>query len=558
MWPEASWLTFLTVVTHLATLLLLALIGQTVILRGRHSMLRRIYIAIIGTLALWIVLVIWRLLALPTGLVWLFASLQALFVGAVSLCLTLFGMAYLGEQDIPARIILPLSLPLALAGLAVLTNPLHGGYALDLGAARDHPGPLYGVVQGINAAYVSLGLLLSCLGLRRQMGRHRLASALLVLAILLPLLPYGLSVSGVFRWAFEPEPLLLSFAVLCFGWAALRYHLLDIAPLARRAILHEIGSALAITDRSGRLIDFNPAFTLLCDPAVAVQPLMALDEACPMLAGLPGDRPLRREIQLETPSGPRLFDLTVQAVPGRQANAEGMVWCLADIGQEMGQRQLLARQHEQLETANQSLQKYVSIASELRSIQVRNQLAREMHDTTGHALIILMALLQRFQEERREGLLREARPLLDQILDNLSRPICNTEDSREKGELDTELQRLAHDMDVSGTRLEIDLRGPVDQIPSSHHPEIISICREALTNAVKHGQAVTVSLFLQAWPDRYELIILDDGRGADPIVKGFGLTNMEERVAALGGTLRTQSDSSGFGVYIAVPTPGDA
>ncbi|MCK9254037.1 MAG: histidine kinase, partial [Clostridiales bacterium] len=79
-----------------------------------------------------------------------------------------------------------------------------------------------------------------------------------------------------------------------------------------------------------------------------------------------------------------------------------------------------------------------------------------------------------------------------------------------------------------------------------------------LTNAVKHGQAVTVSLFLQAWPDRYELIILDDGRGADPIVKGFGLTNMEERVSALGGTLRTQSDSSGFGVYIAVPKPGDA
>jgi hypothetical protein len=271
-----------------------------------------------------------------------------------------------------------------------------------------------------------------------------------------------------------------------------------------------------------------------------------------MLAGLPGESPFAPgKFNWETPSGPRLFDLTVQAVPGRQASAEGMVWCLADIGQEMGQRQLLARQHEQLETANQSLQKYVSIASELRSIQVRNQLAREMHDTTGHALIILMALLQRFQEERREGLLREAQPLLDQILDNLARPVSNTDDGREKGELDKELQRLAHDMDVSGTAWRstcaVRLTNPVFAPPGDH----LDLPGGA-DNAVKHGQAVTVSLFLQAWQDRYELIILDDAGARIPLSRGLPDQHGGAGLS-LGRHLRTQSDSSGFGVYIAVP-----
>jgi signal transduction histidine kinase len=561
-----SWTTFVVVATHLPVLVALVGMSLFVILRGRRSAMRQIYVAIIISLIIWFIAILLRMQAPSATLVWLMFCLQYCGVCGFGLCLTLFGMVYLGEQRLSARIILPLSIPAATAYLLIVTNPLHYWFLRAADTLTETPGPIYAPILAINAIYVLLGLLLSCLGLYRRMQKHRLAAALFIAAILAPLLPYALYLLRILTVGIEPEPLLLTFSVLCFGMAALRFHLLDITPLARRTILNEIGSALAITDPQNRIIDYNQAMARLFEPAVTLQPFMHLSEIDPKI--LRSNReplPQKKEIMLDTPEGIRLFELTVQAVCNRSGDQTGCVLRLADLDREHQLRQLLTGQHEQLETANQSLQRYISISSDLHRIVVRNRLAREMHDTIGHALIILIALLQRFVDGDEKGgltaesstaLLAEAQEVLRQVLQHLSLAIVSSDvETARAGHLQDKIRALAHDMALTGIQLETDIRGQIEQIPADHHGHLLQICREALTNAVKHGKASTINLFLQTGARQYDLVILDNGSGTAEIEKGFGLQNMESRVTALGGSMRLQSDTSGFGIYITVPLP---
>jgi signal transduction histidine kinase len=50
------------------------------------------------------------------------------------------------------------------------------------------------------------------------------------------------------------------------------------------------------------------------------------------------------------------------------------------------------------------------------------------------------------------------------------------------------------------------------------------------------------------------LTVSDNGKGASEVVKGIGLTGMEERIGALGGLVRIgQAFEGGFSLFVQVP-----
>jgi signal transduction histidine kinase len=96
---------------------------------------------------------------------------------------------------------------------------------------------------------------------------------------------------------------------------------------------------------------------------------------------------------------------------------------------------------------------------------------------------------------------------------------------------------------------------------------IYRIAQEGLTNAAKHAEAKTVRLSVEPvslaepqWPHTtgIRLTIEDDGKGralgATAASNGRGLLNMQERVAALGGTMSVDDrNGAGFAVRVVVP-----
>jgi two-component system, NarL family, sensor histidine kinase LiaS len=98
---------------------------------------------------------------------------------------------------------------------------------------------------------------------------------------------------------------------------------------------------------------------------------------------------------------------------------------------------------------------------------------------------------------------------------------------------------------------------PVTLSPQAEHT-LLRIAQEALTNAVRHGHATTITLNLHSQPQSIVFTITDDGQGFEPTrqetAQGFGLRLMQERVQEMQGTLEVQT-APGHGTHLAICLP---
>jgi signal transduction histidine kinase len=85
------------------------------------------------------------------------------------------------------------------------------------------------------------------------------------------------------------------------------------------------------------------------------------------------------------------------------------------------------------------------------------------------------------------------------------------------------------------------------------------VIQEALTNAARHAPGAPVELTVHYRPDLVALRILSRAAVVpapdQPVVAGFGLIGMRERVIVLGGSLSAERDALGFRVEARIPTP---
>jgi signal transduction histidine kinase len=84
-------------------------------------------------------------------------------------------------------------------------------------------------------------------------------------------------------------------------------------------------------------------------------------------------------------------------------------------------------------------------------------------------------------------------------------------------------------------------------------------CLAALDNAAKHAGPVPVSVDLSDTGGALNFAVCDSGAGFDPAETqvGAGITNMRDRIAAIGGTLAIDSaPARGTRVHGSVPDPG--
>ena len=96
-------------------------------------------------------------------------------------------------------------------------------------------------------------------------------------------------------------------------------------------------------------------------------------------------------------------------------------------------------------------------------------------------------------------------------------------------------------------------------LPREATVSLYRVVQEALQNAFRYSQARTITIDLKGTGGGLTLTITDDGVGFDPEAAagtGLGLTSMQERVDALGGTVALRSRrGAGTTLHIQVPTP---
>jgi signal transduction histidine kinase len=84
---------------------------------------------------------------------------------------------------------------------------------------------------------------------------------------------------------------------------------------------------------------------------------------------------------------------------------------------------------------------------------------------------------------------------------------------------------------------------------------LFRIAQEAISNAIRHGQAKVIRISLSIAAEHAQLRVEDDGTGAlQPTHGGVGLASMRERAERLGGELiLSRSAAGGVSVRVRVP-----
>jgi signal transduction histidine kinase len=218
--------------------------------------------------------------------------------------------------------------------------------------------------------------------------------------------------------------------------------------------------------------------------------------------------------------------------------------------------------NQELIAANEQLNDYADTSAELAIAKERNRFAHEIHDTLGHTLTMLLKMLevsaitcksdviktevdlQKAVEIAREGLKGVRRSVSGLSIVNL-----------DQKSLGTALEELvAAFKENSSIDVHFSAEGIDMKFNSLYTNTIYRICQEAMTNALRHGKATRMVIIIRVKDDFIKLSIIDDGIGCKEIIKGFGLSGMEQRVKEIKGSLDfSSSDEGGFNIYVEIP-----
>jgi signal transduction histidine kinase len=199
---------------------------------------------------------------------------------------------------------------------------------------------------------------------------------------------------------------------------------------------------------------------------------------------------------------------------------------------------------EELAIANQRIRNYALRAEEVATLQERNRIAREIHDSLGHSLTALnlhleMALkLAHIQPDRSREVLTEAKRLGTISLRDVRQSVTTLRSNPLQGQdLPTAIEKLVDEFQLSNQIKPICHLDLPPVLPQDVATAIYRIVQEALTNISKYADASEAIVEIHTRATEIELKIVDNGRGFNPThnTTGFGLQGMRERVLSLQG-----------------------
>lgn len=221
------------------------------------------------------------------------------------------------------------------------------------------------------------------------------------------------------------------------------------------------------------------------------------------------------------------------------------------------------RSQQQLAIAREQLRQYALQAEDRATVHERNRIAREIHDSVGHALtaqsIQLHNAIAFWQSDPTKAyqFLLESQGLVKTALKDIRHSVSTLRSDPLQGKkLDTAISLLCQNFS-SRTKVTPNFSFALNcPLTEEIKLTVYRIVQEALTNIIKHSQPTAVNLKVQTFPEHLHLSIEDNGQGFNPEqnTTGFGLQGMSERVVALNGDIKIDS-SFGCGCTITINIP---
>lgn len=204
----------------------------------------------------------------------------------------------------------------------------------------------------------------------------------------------------------------------------------------------------------------------------------------------------------------------------------------------------------QLEDANKRI-------SELRVMEERQRIARDLHDTLGQKLSLiglksdLAGKLLFANPDRAKNELNDIQQTARTALKEVREMVSNMRGVKLKDEM-VRIQQI-----LEAAQIDFSMEG---NLKLKNTPllieNVLSMClKESVTNVVKHSQASTCHVVIKPLPNELVIIVRDNGVGISEKVeslRGNGLRGMKERLEFVNGSLAIDA-KSGTTLTISVP-----
>lgn len=209
--------------------------------------------------------------------------------------------------------------------------------------------------------------------------------------------------------------------------------------------------------------------------------------------------------------------------------------------------------------ANRDLNSYLALSEKIAEDRERKRIAREIHDTLGHALTGISAGLDAVKilvgidtDRAKQQLENISIVVRDGIRDVRASLQKMRPGDLENNSLKEALLKIIKEYEAI-SNLEIHFTYKWDRIDLDIAKEdiVFRIIQETLTNSVRHGHAHSIAIELLEC-ENYVMMIQDDGIGFEELQYGYGLKQIEERIAIIGGSVRFEN-RNGFYTHIEIP-----
>jgi signal transduction histidine kinase len=207
-------------------------------------------------------------------------------------------------------------------------------------------------------------------------------------------------------------------------------------------------------------------------------------------------------------------------------------------------------QKEQLELQNKLLEEQ----SNNKIQEQRLEISRELHDNVGSQLTFIISILDNFKNssvqldetivKKIETLTNFANKSISELRDTIW--VLNSKQlslSELKSRIVNFIKDAGESVDTIRFQINFDIQNDA-QLSSKQAINLYRIIQEIVNNAIKHAKARNISVSISQIGNGLQIKISDNGIGFDyesNKKKSFGLTNIQNRIKELYGSLQVES-----------------
>ena len=543
------------VMFHVPVLFLLVFVNTLIFAKTKKSVLLTNFLILQGILVLWIVSKLLKTFAPDAALKFFFVICQ--YAGVCFLGTLFIRFAYLFAKDsLPPKKVMGVLYGLSLSMFFIIvTNPLHHLFYSHFDFWGDSFGPLFYLQQAIQFTLLLTGILLCIRAYFAFFGKKRIHALLFAAAILIPI---AANILYVFKWfkllfgfspPFDITPVSSSISLAFFAFATFRLELFDSLNIALERALLDIPCGILLA-RGRKATYINKTLQ-----GMLIDNLLCTKDKVLLLEYGEKKRTVRLSFDLN-----EIQDFTIQNKKGghirvlsRPAGKSGAFVRFMDITEKQAALDQLKSKNDALAAVNIHLSHQVEVQRKLVEAKTRNLMAAEAHDILGHSVMLALSLLEMARlSDRLERNIYISRAA-DMIKNSLPKLIEYSVENQELSKsIFTRLNELAKEL--SDMSVIIRVSSAEIKLSPESTDTLYKICRESITNALRHGGCGKIDIILKGDEHETRLYVIDDGRGCEKIEKGMGIASMEERARALGGNLSCRTlGGRGFCVEAVLP-----